>query len=85
MTERTGKAVSRADLSGKVWVASFVFTRCAGPCPLVTSTMARLQHDLAGQEGVFLVTFTVDPDNDTPEVLRQYAADFGPTPTAGYS
>ena len=46
LTERSGKKVSRDDLKGKVWVASFVFTRCTGPCPQVTATMARLQKEL---------------------------------------
>src|SRR5437763_1752989 len=49
LTERDGSSFSRADLPGKVWVVSFVFTRCSGPCPLVSATMARLQNDFADQ------------------------------------
>src|SRR3954452_3323939 len=66
LTERSGKPVTKADLAGKVWVASFVFTRCPGPCPAVTATVARLQADLAGDPGVRFVTFTVDPERDDP-------------------
>lgn len=73
LTERGGKTVSDADLRGKVWVASFVFTRCTGPCPQVTGTMARLQAELADQPDVRLVTFTVDPDHDRPKELTEYA------------
>jgi cytochrome oxidase Cu insertion factor (SCO1/SenC/PrrC family) len=75
LTERSGKTVSRDDLKGKVWVASFVFTRCSGPCPQVTATMARLQKelDLKNAGDVRLVTFTVDPDQDTPNELKEYA------------
>jgi protoheme IX farnesyltransferase len=75
MTERSGKKVSRDDLKGKVWVASFVFTRCTGPCPAVTATMARLQKelDLRDTPDLRLVTFTVDPDQDTPNELKDYA------------
>jgi cytochrome oxidase Cu insertion factor (SCO1/SenC/PrrC family) len=78
LTERSGKPVSNADLAGKVWVASFVFTRCTGPCPSVTATMTRLQADLdlANQPDLRLVTFTVDPDRDTPDELKQYADNF---------
>jgi cytochrome oxidase Cu insertion factor (SCO1/SenC/PrrC family) len=73
LTERSGKRISRDDLKGKVWIASFVFTRCTGPCPSVTSMMARLQAALADEKDVRLVTFTVDPERDNPEELRKYA------------
>lgn len=75
LTERSGTPVSKADLRGTVWVASFVFVRCTGPCPSVTATMARLQADLdlANQPDLRLVTFTVDPDRDTPDELKKYA------------
>lgn len=80
LTERSGKQVSRADLLGKVWAVSFVFTRCGGPCPQITSTMAELQHHLAGQNNVVLITITVDPAHDTPAVLNQYADSFRADP-----
>ncbi|HEY8503299.1 MAG TPA: SCO family protein [Gemmataceae bacterium] len=80
LTERSGREVTRDDLRGKVWVASFVFTRCTGPCPQVTGTMARLQDELAGEEDVRLVTFTVDPERDDPESLRRYAEHFRADP-----
>ncbi len=78
LTERSGKPVSNTDLSGKVYVAAFVFTRCTGPCPSVSATMARLQSelDLANEPDLRLVTFTVDPDRDTPDELRKYADHF---------
>lgn len=78
LTERSGKPVSKADLQGKVWVASFVFTRCSGPCPSVTGTVAKLQADLdlANRPDLRLVTFTVDPDRDTPDELKKYATHF---------
>jgi heme o synthase len=82
LTERSGKAVSRDDLKGKVWVASFVFTRCNGPCPQVTATMARLQKelDLKNSPDLRLVTFTVDPDQDTRNELKEYAARYQADP-----
>lgn len=82
LTERSGKPISNADLSGKVWVAAFVFTRCTGPCPSVSATMAKLQAelDLANQPDLRLVTFTVDPDRDTPDALKKYADHFSAHP-----
>jgi len=80
LTERSGQTVRRADLLGKTWVAAFIFTRCAGPCHQVSGTMAHLQHDLAGTRGVVLVSFTVDPEFDRPEVLRAYADRFKADP-----
>jgi cytochrome oxidase Cu insertion factor (SCO1/SenC/PrrC family) len=81
LTERSGKIVNRDDLLGKVWVASFVFTRCTGPCPQVTATMTRLQAQLASHgDAVRLVTFTVDPEHDDPGELRTYAEHFGADP-----
>jgi cytochrome oxidase Cu insertion factor (SCO1/SenC/PrrC family) len=80
LTERDGSTVRKADLLGKVWVASFVFTRCTGPCPQVTATMARLQSDLHADDTVRLVTFTVDPGHDKPDELKRYADNFRADP-----
>jgi protein SCO1/2/putative membrane protein len=80
LTERSGRTVRQTDLLGKVWVASFVFTRCSGPCPQVSSTMQRLQEKLAGEPGVLLVTFTVDPEYDQPAELSEYARHFQADP-----
>lgn len=77
LSERSGKTVGRDDLKGKVWIASFVFVRCCGPCPQITGTMGRLQNELADLPDVRLVTFTVDPERDTPAALREYANHFG--------
>jgi len=78
LTERSGRPVSRADLLGKVWVADFIFTRCSGVCPLLSSRMGVLQRALR-EQGVDarLVSFSVDPVHDTPEELRRYATNFG--------
>jgi cytochrome oxidase Cu insertion factor (SCO1/SenC/PrrC family) len=80
LTERDGRTITSADLAGKVWVASFVFTRCTGPCPQVTGTVARLQKQLGDEPDVRLVTFTVDPERDDPDELKRYADKFGADP-----
>ncbi|MBI5364428.1 MAG: SCO family protein [Planctomycetes bacterium] len=79
LTERSGRSVAKSDLAGTVWVAGFVFTRCTGPCPKVTGHMRKLQDGLVGTRAK-LVTFSVDPDYDTPEVLRGYADGVGADP-----
>ncbi len=79
LTERSGRTVTEKDLLGKVWVASFVFTRCTGPCPAVTATVRRLQSELADQPVMF-VTFTVDPARDDLASLKKYADHFKADP-----
>ncbi|MBI3724972.1 DUF420 domain-containing protein [bacterium] len=76
LTERSGRPVSLASLRGRPWIAGFAFTRCGGPCPKLTGEMRKLQDSLAGTD-VSLVTFTVDPEFDTPRVLSEYADQFG--------
>ncbi len=59
-------------LTGKIWIADFIFTTCPGPCPIISTRMSELQRPLEKSD-VHLVSFTVDPEKDTPEVLRAYA------------
>ena len=73
LTERSGKTITNHDLAGKIWVASFIYTTCPGPCPFVTAGMAKIQAAVANDPQVQLVSFTVDPGTDTPEVLAKYA------------
>ncbi len=73
LTERSGDEVSGDDLMGRVWIADFFFTSCAGICPIMSSAMERLQTRLENVEEVTLVSISVDPERDTPERLRQYA------------
>ena len=80
LTERNGKRIRNADLTGKVWIASFVFTRCSGTCPQVAATLARLQSELSDVPDLRLVTFTIDPDRDTPDELKKYAARYRADP-----
>lgn len=67
-----------ADLRGHPWVADFIFTRCGGPCPLMSAKMAELQKVLPNN--VRLITFTVDPDRDDQTVLAEYARRFEADP-----
>ena len=72
LTDQDNKPVSSDDLRGKVYIADFIFTHCAGPCPMMTAKMAELQS-LIRHPDVRLVSFTVDPQRDTPDVLKSYA------------
>jgi protein SCO1/2 len=73
LTERGGKEIDLAKLRGKIWIADFIYTTCTDTCPLQTAAMAKLQEEFAGKPDVQLVSFTVDPERDTPEVLSHYA------------
>ena len=76
LVESSGQELGLADLKGKVWIADFIFTRCPGPCPRMSSRMASLQRDLRSEEGLRLVSISVDPEFDTQEVLTTYAAQY---------
>ena len=80
LIERDGSTVRRADLEGRVWAADFIFTNCAGPCPRLSSHMADLQRALESYPEVRLVSFSVDPERDSPEVLTRYAARYAADP-----
>ena len=73
LTDQNGQTVTNADLRGKIWIADFIFTRCKGPCPLMTARMLEMQKALVKTPEVKLVSVTVDPEYDTPEVLKAYA------------
>ncbi len=81
LTDQRGQPFGLDDLKGKIWVANFVFTRCAGPCPLLSSRMAELNQKIGrAGKGVELVTFTIDPAFDTPDVLAAYSKKLGAGP-----
>ena len=75
--DQAGAPFTSASLEGKVWVANFIFTRCPNVCPKFTAKMGTLQDRSKAQlPGLKLVSFTVDPENDTPEVLKAYGEKF---------
>ncbi|MDR4948295.1 SCO family protein [Neobacillus cucumis] len=78
-TTQQNKSMGLKDLKGKVWVSAFIFTSCADVCPPMTSNMVTLQKKLKDEKltNVELVSFSVDPTVDTPEVLTHYAKQFG--------
>jgi len=89
LVDQNGGTLYSADLRETVWLASFIFTHCTDFCPRVTQEMARLRDSLRAQRllgrTVRLVSFSVDPARDTPEVLRAYAARFGGSPASEWA
>ena len=75
LTERSGKTIGLEQLRGTIWIADFIYTECQDTCPLQSAEMARLQDELSAQK-VKLLSFSVNPDKDTPSVLSQYADRF---------
>lgn len=73
LTAQDGAAFERTQLDGNIWVADFIFTTCSGPCPRMSAQMRRVQNAVTDLPGVRLVSFTVDPERDTPPVLAEYA------------
>ena len=79
LVERSGRTVTEADFAGKVWAASFVFTRCPLSCPRISTVMKGLQAKREAA-GLRLVSISVDPGHDSPAVLSAYAERFGADP-----
>lgn len=77
LTSHTGQPFGLMELRGAVWVANFIFTRCQGPCPVMTGKMAALERSLANGDAVKFVSVSIDPQHDTPEVLAAYVQERG--------
>ncbi len=80
LTNEAGSTVDDAMFNGRVSVVDFIFTSCAGICPMMSGRMAWLQEELRDLPDVHLVSFSVDPATDTPEVLAAYGERYGAAP-----
>jgi protein SCO1/2 len=76
LIDQTRAKVSRATLAGEPWVASFLFTRCTTVCPRLAERLRTIQKLAHQADDALLVTFSVDPEHDQPDVLRSYADGF---------
>ncbi len=74
LTEKTGEAFDSKTLDGRVWVVDFFFTTCSDVCPMMMKRMADLSRTFELVKGVHFVSITVNPENDTPEMLNQYSS-----------
>lgn len=89
LVDQNGDSLRAGELRGTIWIASFVFTHCEDVCPLISARMANLR-DALSDEGVLgsqvrLISFSVDPVRDTPDVLRGYAGAFGGSPPSEWA
>jgi cytochrome oxidase Cu insertion factor (SCO1/SenC/PrrC family) len=73
LVERSGAKVTNETLRGKVWAIGFIFTHCAGQCPMIGEAMQKVEKSLRLKPAFRLVSLTVDPERDTPQVLSRYA------------
>src|SRR5262249_24899003 len=87
LTDQSGKQINSETFRGRPLVLTFVFTRCAVPnfCPRMTSNFSELQNSIKSESGsaveTHLVSITLDPEFDTPEILKQYGAHSNEDPT----
>jgi protein SCO1/2 len=79
-----GRPFHSQALDGKIWVADFIYTTCPGPCPRMTSQMREVQDAVSKIPDIRLVSFTVDPAEDTPPVLAAYAKTHGASESMWY-
>jgi protein SCO1/2 len=73
-TDSKGNEINRQDLDGKVWVADFIFTTCTMACPVLTGNMNIVHKEFKNNDNVRIVSISVYPEYDTPEVLSEYAS-----------
>jgi protein SCO1/2 len=73
LTDQNGESYGTEQLRGKIWIADFIYSTCPGPCPMISSRMSETQKPLRDTD-VELISFSVDPEHDTPAVLRDYAS-----------
>jgi protein SCO1/2 len=80
LTDQTAATFDSQTLANKVWIADFMFTNCTGPCPRMSAQMRQVQTALAAEPDIRLVSFSIDPARDTPEVMARYAERYQATP-----
>ncbi len=78
-TNQEGKTISNKDYEGKVYVIEFFFTTCPTICPRMNANLIQIQNSFKGFEDFGVASFTINPDYDTPEILKGYAERYGVT------
>lgn len=73
LIDQDGLAFSSSNVSKKIWVVEYFFASCMGICPIMNEQMKRIQSAYLSDTNVVILSFTVDPENDTPQVLKAYA------------
>ena len=78
-TDQNGNTITNKDYEGKVYLVEFFFTTCPTICPRMSKNLVQIQSNFQGYEDFGVASFTINPDNDTPEVLKVYAENYGIT------
>jgi protein SCO1 len=76
---QNGETISNNDYEGKVYVVEFFFTTCPSICPKMNKNLVQIQNSFKGLKNFGVASFTINPEHDTPEVLKQYAEEYGIT------
>ncbi len=74
-----GDTVTQKDLDGKIYISDFFFTSCPTICPVMKKQMIKVYEEIKGNPEVMILSHSIDPAHDTPEVLNEYAKDLGVT------
>jgi protein SCO1/2 len=77
MRNQDSLLISNEDFTGKVYLAEFFFTRCPSICPIMNKNMKILDDRFGDRQDFGIASFTIDPDNDKPHVLKKYAENYG--------
>ncbi|MEZ4793544.1 MAG: SCO family protein [Gelidibacter sp.] len=78
-TDQNGNTITNKDYQGKVYIVEFFFTTCPTICPRMSSNLVQIQNVFDGFDNFGVASFTINPEHDTPEVLRAYAKQYGIT------
>lgn len=78
-TNQNGQTITNKDYEGKVYVVEFFFTTCTTICPRMNKNLIQIQNEFEGFEDFGVASFTINPDYDTPEILKDYANKYGIT------
>lgn len=78
-TNQEGKTITNKDYEGKVYIVEFFFTTCPTICPRMNKNLVQIQNSFIGFENFGVASFTINPEYDTPEVLKKYAVKYGIT------
>ncbi|GLB50667.1 SCO family protein [Neptunitalea lumnitzerae] len=76
-TDQNGETITNKDYEGKVYVAEFFFTTCPSICPIMNRNMIKVQDHFLTNDDFAIASFSIDPEHDTPEVLKKYAEGYG--------
>ncbi len=78
-TNQNGETITNANYDGKVYLVEFFFTTCPTICPRMSRNLVDIQSHFEGLDNFGIASFTINPETDTPEVLKEYATKYGVT------